>query len=567
MLRCLIPNPSKVKPSYFPSIESLILGFLAALVVQTFRAGSTQFVWWVRIDACFELLIPVVLLILCFQFVKKDLPFEDETKWKYLLQIGAFLYAGLPVLTQLVSRSFFGVGDPNEIVTLLVLQNAAWYLVVFSAFWNFGRVGFLLSSALVLFVCFTSDKWAVLAMALLFSLIAMWWLMGNYWSRLETKLLDGKSKSLPIRWSFLAGTALVVAAVGMIASSNKPIMQTISAAGFMPTSGGSKWSDDYANSGIGDGDMLAAGEDATTTGAVDSNQFIEDNRRSIYDAINELFEDPVARIEKKRNRAETISETTTHIHDVKRSEQSGQSFRVVRKPGRHRKKRNFEDVISDALFFVEGSVPVRFQIDTFNHFDGWDWSHREYDWVERLNLGISVKELGAKPWYVIQSQTRSYLPTSRSHRVKIMRLESSSLPSSPFLQRWHIAKVKSENMFSWGDNGLVKFDGQIPPQTMIDMVGHVPNYHVLRSSNNFTNSFTADSNGIFNWLDRKLGIVHHMHMSQGSKLKTYRDSDSQFVQVASEESKLRLRGLADEWVAGIEPGLESGRGNRQSIQE
>ena len=341
-----------------PSFESLMLGLIAVLIVQSFRAGVHQFPWLVRTEAIVQLAIPALVL---FGLVKFEIFIKTANAvaaTKHVLQIGAILFAGLPILIQMFSRALFGIGDANEIVALLVLKNAAWYLIVLSAFWNFGRAGYLLSCALVLFVCFTTNKWQILGLALVYSLIAMWWLMGNYWSRLETKLLDGKSKSLPIRWSFLAASASIVGAVGLIAGSCDPIVQSMTSAGFMPTSGGSKWSDNYANSGIGDGDMLAAGEDATTTGAVDSNQFIEDSRPSIYDSINEIFEDPVARIEKRKNRAVSISEKTTHIHDVKRSEQSGKSFRVVRNRGQKRDKRRFDDVISDALFFVEGSVPV-----------------------------------------------------------------------------------------------------------------------------------------------------------------------------------------------------------------
>ena len=111
-----------------------------------------------------------------------------------------------------------------------------------------------------------------------------------------------------------------------------------------------------------------------------------------------------------------------------------------------------------------------------------------------------------------------------------------------------------KSMFSWGDTGVVQFDGQLPSQTMIDIVGSVPNYHVLRASNNFTSSFSSGSTGVWNWLDRKFGIVHHMHMSQGKEFRTQRDSDSQFVQVPIEASKQRLRNLADQCVSGIEPG-------------
>ena len=551
-------NPKTIQA---PNIESLMLGLIAVLIVQSFRAGVHQYPWWVRVDAIAQLLIPIGTQLFSNSLIKRGRISLGDTTGRYILQIGAIAYSLLPIFSQLFSRHVLGFGDANEFIALLMLQNAGWYLILLPAARNFRRAGFMLSSVIVLFVCFSinggkDSDWWITCLALLYSLIAMWWLMGNYWSHIETKMLEGESRSLPIRWSFLLATGLVVSSVGLIASWNEPAFQTFSISGFMPTSGGSKWSGDYANSGLGDGDMLAGGENATTTGAVDSNQFIEDNRRSIYDSINELYEDPVAKSEKKKNRAQSIDDETTHIHNVKRSEQSGRSFRVMREPGKKRVRREYEDIVSDALFFVEGSVPARFQVNNFNHFDGTDWTNREVEGNERLANGIKVEEGQPESWFVIENQKRDFLPTSRNHRIKIMRFESEALPCAPFLERWKISKVTRKDMFSLGENGVVLFNGQLPPQTVIDTVCRVPNYHDLRAIDSFFDRFTSESDSVLGWLNRNRGMVHHAQTGEGSRFKTERDSGSQFVQVSGQQTKDRLRALADQWTAGIKPGWQ-----------
>ena len=537
-----------------PTVEAILLGAIAVFVVQMFRAGYHPSVWWIRLETCVYLAIPLFSFGWVTRQIESCVTHAGEMKWKYRIQIGALAFALLPVFSQFLSRQF-GIGDANEVIVLVMIQNAAWYATVFAAFWNFRRVGFLLSSVLVLFVGLSSEDWKILGLALLYSLVAIWWLMGNYWSRLEAKVIDGKAKSLPVRWSFLTLSGIIVATVGCLAWSFEPVMQTIGVAGFMPTSGGQNWSDQYARSGVGDGEMLVAGDDATTTGAVDSDQFIEDSRPSMYDAFNEIFDDPEIKKNNRRDRAIALSQVAKHIHDVKQSEQSGRSFRVVRKPGRKLKtERELESVISKALFYLEGTVPVRLKTNTFNHFDGWDWSNREIAWDEQPNSGLQVKSIDSEPWFIVQSPKRHFLSSSRNHRIKIMRLESSAIPSPSFLERWHIFKVGKRKMFSWGEGGVVEYSGKLPRQTMIDIVSSVPNYHVLRATNRYTNSVTEDSNGILNWVDGLLGIVHNMPVSKKQEFKTLQDSDLQLVQTSDETTKMRLRAIADEWTRGIDPG-------------
>ena len=126
----------------------------------------------------------------------------------------------------------------------------------------------------------------------------------------------------------------------------------MSLVGLSPFSGGENGSQDkFAISGIGDGDMLTAGDNATTTGAVDSGQFIESDRPTLYDITSERYEGPV--MKKRRNRAVSLSGQSKHMHAAKQSEQAGRTFRTIRDV-KDTTEQKLEDRITEALFYVEG---------------------------------------------------------------------------------------------------------------------------------------------------------------------------------------------------------------------
>ena len=324
----------------------------------------------------------------------------------------------------------------------------------------------------------------------------------------------------------------------------------------MPFSGGTDWSDTYARSGIGDGDMLTAGTNATTTGAVDSNEFIEDHKPSMYDIMSDIFDGPT-KIKKRGNRAVSLEAMAKHMHNVMQSEQEGKTFRTVRRspPNNDRKMENRQ---TDALFFVEGSVPARFAVDRYHHFDGWDWTQLDLK-AEGVTgkagaktIPIIIEQHFGKPWYVVHNIERDFLNSSRAHRVKMMRLETDTLPASSLLKSWHIYRVEDKDLFYWNDQGSIAMRGDfIPTHTMIDQVSLVPNYHDLRSSKNLQLNYSSP---YWERIDQLIGV----RTTSGSKSSTFdpRESNEEnlFIQIPDNDSKSRVVSLAKEWTEGHEPG-------------
>lgn len=520
----------ETRRSLMPSIGVLLVAILAMVTVQMFRIGHSR---------SLAVLIAEVLVFAtlpCVAYVILRHKFETNSGWLLTkasvagFQSGAILVGLLVVIWHFAIRPF-GYGDANEIVALVTIQSVGWYLAVFSKVPGFEKASSILSGALVFFVCCMADDWGVFLVAGLFAFVGLWWLLGQYWSRLETKAIDGDSRSLKLHGYAVSFTMLFVVLVACLAAMIPFTQAGSSLMGFMPFSGGEKGSQsEFAISGIGDGNMLTAGKNATTTGAVESDEFIEDNKPSLYDIMSERYDGPI--VKNPRNRTIPLDQIAKHLHEAKQSEQAGKTFRTMRDSGETRDL-ELEDRITNALFYVEGSVPARFAINNFFEFDGWDWSSEANEAESPSQTRFTLSQQNGVPVFRFIRSFASYLTGRRTHRVKIMRLDSKAIPSPALLQQWHIPLVDRLEMFQWGDSKLIEINGEsIPTHTIIDLQSLVPNYHLLR---NYPSS-------------------RQIKLSDGTDRPSEEANTSSLLQVPDNKSKTTLQSLANEWTSGVEPG-------------
>ena len=231
------------------------------------------------------------------------------------------------------------------------------------------------------------------------------------------------------------------------------------------------------------------------------------------------------------------------MEKVIQSEQSGRTFRTVRETSV--KELELENRRANALFFLEGSVPVRLTMDYFWHFDGIDWGKGEFgEWGEgKLFVpSINLDKSKEKPWYNVRSVEREFLTTRRAHRVKIMRLSSNSLPSPAMLLSWHIHRMDLKNMFYFDDQGKIRASGEfLPTHTMIDMVSQVPNYHVLRTIKN--PQLVNHPNPLWEWFDTWVGVGSAAGTSVGKFDPRETGTDALEVQIPDNKAKQELEDL------------------------
>lgn len=528
----------------YSDAAQIAMAFVAFMVIQTFRLTYFASPVILCVESVFFLTLPVLLLWL-LRHRLNDVLF-DKAKEQNALILFTVLQTTLTVATQIVLRQY-GHGDSYEIVAITTMLNVTWGFAVFSSVFRLERVVFLLCSSMVLFVCFTTQAVIVFIASACYAFVALKWMLDSYWRRLQTKALDAESKLLPIRGVVLVGSCFFLLVIGVLASFAGPLRQTISLPGFMPSSGGTDGTSDiYSRSGIGDGDRLTNGENATSVGAVETDQFIEDDKPSMYDIMSDTYDGPKVK-KSERSKAVSPDAIAKHLHDVKRSEQAGKSLRTLREAGEEH-DRELDDRISNALFYVEGPVPTRFAVDYFQHFDGWDWSKTSLPSSETKSPKIQLEFHHDRPWYTVNHSNAELMANVQHHKVKLMRLSTKNLPSPPFLTAWHIDRVDRQSFFKRNQFGAIDLGGsEFPSLIVINTISKTPNFDNWRVAAPLA---SRDEIRFFERLGRWFDSSSGSRPMQHQFCRSAAHKDSSFLQVAENSTKARIQSLVEKWTSG-----------------
>ena len=65
-----------------PTVEAILLGAIAVFVVQMFRAGYHPSVWWIRLETCVYLAIPLFSFGWVTRQIESCVTHAGEMKWK-----------------------------------------------------------------------------------------------------------------------------------------------------------------------------------------------------------------------------------------------------------------------------------------------------------------------------------------------------------------------------------------------------------------------------------------------------------------------------------------------------
>ena len=460
--------------------SAFLLAALAMLIVQTFRYTSHLSRWVVLAEGILTLL---VLFGLSHFFRFRQIDLNNSVKPHF---ISLTVMAALPILVQAVSR-MLGVGDPNELVLLNIVQNITFALAAIPYSHKTIRTSGLLSGFLVLFVTAMTEIVLIWCASVVFAVLGLWWLMCSYWERLETKFASSSNRTIPLKPVILSLTLLL--GLGTIVVSTIGIPRTLVAlSGFMPTSGGDKYQGNYARSGVGEGDMMIAAQDsAFSFGPVDSDILLESTMPSLYDVASDQYGE--ARVKKQINKelSQAISLTADRLrHNHQKtvnSEQASRQFSTLRRLSDQRRSAPGERT-STALFQVAGITPLHLATHRFDTFDGLDWTHSGN---ETAAVKTSMISVDGKPWLEIVRNRSNILRGKQSHTLRFINLKSKKIPSPGHLSGIHITDVNRENFYTIATDGLFELAGQefIPRLTVIHLTSQIHSEGGLTSQGDF----------------------------------------------------------------------------------
>ena len=455
---------------------TLVLALIAALGVHLLRMqGSSEIVW-------LSLEFTAVFFACSFAWFR----IKESNQHQGWMVVGASCVC-LPFAISLIHVRVLGrAGEATELLWLAMLQNAALWQSATALNRRQEWMSFLLSSFLMVFGLATSDRRGMVAIVLVYALFAVWWLTGKYWKSIERGFIVEDSVPLVrLRLTALAMAVLLACAIGGLAISTGTKLSTID--GFMPTSGGNGQSDPSARNGVGDGDMLvAAKEEAFTFGPVESELFMDSKTPSLYDLANDFYGEPFVRREHTR----TISlDSQPKESELEGSESKKRSreFSAIRMPRENTGDKKMKGTESKAVLHLIGRVPQHLRLETYDSFDGVNWSRSDDLSLNKSMQPIALETMKSKPWMRLQVHVPELAhPVRERQTVKVIGLKSQRLVTPSLVTHTYIDKVDQADFFGWTMDGQLMMPNRdhVPQLSVVHQMYQTPQLHPLRDPNN-----------------------------------------------------------------------------------
>lgn len=321
------------------------------------------------------------------------------------------------------------------------------------------------SGFLTLFAVTISDSPQAVWFAIVWMSICVWHLVANHWERLEVCSVENVRRGSGIRpVSVLAALALCVVA-GLVVRDRFGASNRL-AFGFMPTSGGTKWSDPAARSGVGTGDAAIAAKDhAESFGAVQSDLFLESTESTLFDMFSDSIGEPKKKIKWERRQGMTADRVLEAHAKTAKSEKGGSSFSTDRLPTK--KHLHLNDAAEKAVIQWAGPTGIRLAMNRYDTFDGVDWTNE----AKHRNEKLIRREMTGAAWFCDPTAGSLASSTTDVNLLKVLRLDSTRLPVPMMTAAVHIKDVDRPDFFAINDDGSFFMPGRekVPQLTVVNV--------------------------------------------------------------------------------------------------
>ncbi len=416
-----------------------------------------------------------------------------------------------------VQRMFFGTGLPFEMMLVAALRNIVLVTAVLSYDPAFRRPTAIFGTFTIVFATALTTDPLFYGLVVLYAVLGVWWLMGTYWSTLRVNLLPSTEQHRPTRWMLslpilVAGCLLAMPLVAR--DTTRALM------GIAPSSGGTGSYDPFARDGVGNGDMLVAGEkDIQTFAPIDNAPFMQSHDPSLYDCFDENYAEPF--IPKKTERAISLPQEALaelRERELSKTEKANRQFSIMRKHPNAKRRGDVDSIRNDALLFVAGRVPVHLRLAVYDIFDGTSWSMEP---MLPHPPQLQIADVNERPWLRVKRHLdRDEFRDDVTHAVKFVNLKTNRLPTPPNTLGIHIDQVDREDMFRWVQPSIVRMSRD-----------RIPSLLVVH-----THAGLVDPDV----LAERIPAPPHAHRHHG--------------RLPTDEATKRIGELAEEWVEGVPRG-------------
>ncbi len=437
-------------------IETILLAALAIGSVIPLRFSVESRGWFIAETAS---------LLLALSLVETMRAIGD--RWRYskhmVLAATAFL-ATSPVLYAVAAR-WFGSPIAFEMSALTTFGAISLALAVVATSNRTQSLSIVVSGFLVLFTASISDEQHAIVLPLVWMLGCVWHLVANRWERLDLALPESVQRTWSLRPVTLLGALLVLAGGGLAIKDRmtEPNRLTF---GWMPSSGGNRWSDPAARKGVGTGDAaIAAKQHAESFGAVDSDIFLESTESSLFDMVNDMIGEPKKAVWERRQAMGNDKVIPMHEKAAK-SERGGGSFSTDRMPPKQH--HHFHDASDTSVIQWDGPTGIRLAMHRYDSFDGVEWRQS----ADSMSGTLARVEHDTATWFFDPFLRMALLrdPDATSFgRVKVLRLQSQRLPAPMLTAGVHVKDVDRSDFFGVSEDGSFFMPGRerVPPLTVV----------------------------------------------------------------------------------------------------
>lgn len=399
-----------------------------------------------------------------------------------------------PLVISWIVGSLSGQVPALEMTLLAMLGGGILALAVCAVRRREASLAVISSGFLTLFVTFTAEQASAVLIPLGWIALCLWHLVTNHWERLDVCMPVNIRRSPWIRPAAVLG-GLILAGFGGAAAHGR--FQTFfQGAQLAPTSGGSRWTEVSARSGIGSGDLaVAAKNNAQSFGAVDSDILLESHETSLYDMFSEVLGDPFVNREYERRQAlQGTVDGANHAH-LSQTDDSSSSFSVARNPPRSSQGRLKNAKGKDVLQWV-GPSGIRLALNRYKSFDGKQW--RGAEGAERP-AALPQRADGEMTWFLDPRRpVDGIFQGSDLHTLRVLRLDSARIATPMMAAAVHIQDVTESDLIDLGPDDCWYMPGrrQVPPLTLIHLLSESVLEDDLLADHAFTKpSVASDDTG------------------------------------------------------------------------
>ena len=437
--------------------ESIVLAMIAIASVLPLRYFVEAPTWFFLEMACLVLSGTLTECLLVGTFLPK--------RWEKMSLLSALVLATCPAAFAFLSRA---IGSPIafEISLLTTFGTTALAVALVCKSQRLRSLSLVVSGFLVLFTASISDSPYAAGFPILWMLGCVWHLIANHWERLDLAMPDAVERSWSLRPTVLVLTFVVLAGGTYLVKGRFNASNRLSL-GIMPTSGGNKWSDPAARSGVGSGEAaIAAKNHAESFGAVDSELFLESTESSLFDMASDSLGDPI-KPKSWESRQAIGDENVIQMHSKAAKSQKGSSaFSTDRMPPK--KHQHFSDATDASVVQWDGPTGIRLAMHRYDQFDGREWTQS----AEPKNQTVVRRDIYEEPWFFDRTMTKRLDQAADQITVgllKVIRLNSQRIPAPMLTAGVHIKDVERGDFFGVAEDGSLLMPGRekIPDTTVI----------------------------------------------------------------------------------------------------